>query len=101
MACENEMACCVRGHQVYKDIWAAAIGEVLVCSREPTNVGKIFVVKLYSRKKISDVFCVRKYFYNEKKKRITVALSLRYDTCDDTHSLTILPVGCMPNLEHI
>ena len=26
----------------------AAIGEVLVCSREPTNVGKIFVVKLYS-----------------------------------------------------
>ena len=44
MAGEKEMACCVRGH-VYLDIWAAAIWEVLVCSTEPTNVGKIFVVK--------------------------------------------------------
>ena len=34
-------------------------------------VGKIFAVKLYSRKIFSYVFCVRKYFYNEKK-RITV-----------------------------
>ena len=38
MACEKEMTCCVRGYHVYKDIWAAAIGEVLVCSREPANV---------------------------------------------------------------
>ena len=36
-ACEKEMACCVRGYHVYKDTWAAAIGEVLVCNREPTN----------------------------------------------------------------
>ena len=50
MAGEKEIACCVRGYHVYKDIWAAAIWEVLVCSREPTNVGKYFVVKLYSRK---------------------------------------------------
>ena len=41
MACEKEMVCCVRGYQVYKDVWAAAIGEVLLCSREPTNVRKI------------------------------------------------------------
>ena len=34
MACEKKMVCCVRGYQAYKDIWAAAIGEVLVCSRE-------------------------------------------------------------------
>ena len=42
MACEQEVACCVRGYQVYKDIWAAAIGEVLVCtcSREPTDIEK-------------------------------------------------------------
>ena len=33
MAGENEMACCVRGYHVYKDIWAAAIGDVLVCRR--------------------------------------------------------------------
>ena len=43
-------------------IWAAAIQEVLVCSTEPTNGGKIFIVKLYSRKIFSYVFCVRKYF---------------------------------------
>ena len=48
----------VRGYHVYKDIWAAAIREVLVCSTEPTNVGTIFVVKLYSRKIFSYVFCV-------------------------------------------
>ena len=40
MACEKEIACCVRGYHIYKDMWAAAIGEVLVCSREPTNAEK-------------------------------------------------------------
>ena len=40
MACEKETACCVRGDYDYKDIWAAAIGEVLVCSQEPTNAQK-------------------------------------------------------------
>ena len=49
-------------YQVYKDIWAAAIQEVLVCSTEPTNIGKIFVVKLYLHKIISHVFCVQNYF---------------------------------------
>jgi len=56
MAGEKEIASCVRGYQVYKDIWAAAIREVLVCSTEPTNVGKIFVVKLYSHKIFSKIF---------------------------------------------
>ena len=37
------MACCVRGYHVYKDMSAAAIGEVLVCSREPTNVEKFLL----------------------------------------------------------
>ena len=46
MACENEMACCVRGYHVYKDMWAVAIGEVLACSREPTNA-EIFHCKNY------------------------------------------------------
>ena len=57
------MACCVRGHYVSKDICAAAIEEVLVCSREPTKV-----VKLYSHKILSYVSFVQKYSYNEKKK---------------------------------
>ena len=62
MACEKEMASCVRGYHIYNNIWAAAIEEVLFC----------FTVKLYSCKIFSYVFCVQKYFYN-KKKRITVA----------------------------
>ena len=31
------MACCIHGYHVYQDIWAAVVGEVLECSREPTN----------------------------------------------------------------
>ena len=42
----EEMACCVRGYQACKDTWAAATGEVLVCSREPTKVK----IKLYYNK---------------------------------------------------
>ena len=47
MAYEKEIACCVRGYHVHKDIWAAAIGEVLKCSRdrEPTNVEKFSLQK--------------------------------------------------------
>ena len=33
MTVEKEMACCVRGYHIYKNIWAAAIGEVLMCRR--------------------------------------------------------------------
>lgn len=39
-----EMVCCVRGYHEYKDIWTAAAGEVLVCSREPTNVADRYAV---------------------------------------------------------
>ena len=42
----KETGCCVRGYHVYKDIWAAAIGEVLVCSQEPTNAQKNFCCKI-------------------------------------------------------
>jgi len=40
MAGEKEMACCVRGYHIYKDIWAPEIVEVLVCSTEVTNMEK-------------------------------------------------------------
>jgi len=39
----KEMACRVRGYHIYKDTWEAATGEVLVCSREPTNVAKFLL----------------------------------------------------------
>ena len=32
-----EMASCVRGYHVYKEIWEAVIGERLVCERQPEN----------------------------------------------------------------
>ena len=52
---KKEMACCVRGYRVYKDIWAATIGDVssLVC-----RCRKNFVVKLCSHKIFSYIFCV-------------------------------------------
>ena len=52
--------CYVRGYHIYKGIRAAATGEVLACSREPTNVGKIFIVKLYSHK----FFCMFSVYEN-------------------------------------
>ena len=34
---------CVRGQHVYKDIWYAVVGEVLVCEREPNNFQDIML----------------------------------------------------------
>lgn len=34
---EYEMASCVRGYHVYKEIWEAVIRERLVCERQPEN----------------------------------------------------------------
>ena len=66
------MAWCVRGYHEYKDIEAAATREVLVCGRWRAIVGKIFIVKLYSCQIFLYVFCVRKYFCNEKKRIMVV-----------------------------
>ena len=30
-----DVSLCVRGQHIYKDIWHAVVGEVLVCEREP------------------------------------------------------------------
>ena len=34
---EFERPCCIRGYHVYQEIWTAAVGEELVCEREPDN----------------------------------------------------------------
>ena len=76
MACEKEMACCVRGYHVYKDIWA-----VLVCSREPTNAEKNFVVKIHSRKIFSYIFFGMKIFLQQNKSELryfTIQAVLKY-----------------------
>ena len=74
MASEKEIACCVRGH-VYLDIWAASICEVLVCSTEPINVEKIFIVK-FIRVKYFRTFSMYENIFTMKIKQITVASDL-------------------------
>lgn len=37
MDSELEVPCSVRGYHIYSHIWAAVLGETLVCDREPTN----------------------------------------------------------------
>ena len=44
MSAETEVPSCVRGYHVYKDRWAAAFGELLTCSREPTNASDSYAV---------------------------------------------------------
>ena len=34
---EFERVCCIRGFHVYKEIWEAATGEILICERELHN----------------------------------------------------------------
>ena len=48
------------------------IEELALCAQRDV-FRKIFVVKLHLRNIFSYVYCLRKYFYN-KKKRITVSL---------------------------
>ena len=36
--------CCVQGYHVYKDMWEAAVGEVLICEREPDNASNRYAV---------------------------------------------------------
>ena len=54
MACrgEKEVTCRVRGYHVYNDIWAAAIGEELVCVREPTNMADRYAVAVLKQETI-------------------------------------------------
>ena len=65
---EKKLACCIKGYHVYKDTRAAAFGEVLVCSRKPTNTAdRDFHCKLTS---ILYFFCIQKFFYNKKKSEL-------------------------------
>ena len=49
---ETEFACCVRGYYVYKTIWAAAVREVLICRREPTNSADRYAVAVLKEETI-------------------------------------------------
>ena len=36
--------CCIWGYHVYKEEWEAAVGELLVCEREPKNASDQYAV---------------------------------------------------------
>ena len=44
MAAEFRKKLCVRGYHVYDEIWEAAVGEMLVCVREPRNAHDRYAV---------------------------------------------------------
>ena len=35
---------CIHGYHVYKEVWAATVGEALVCEREPQNASNRYAV---------------------------------------------------------
>ena len=41
---ELERECCIRGYHVYREIWEAAVGEVLTCEREAQNENDRYAV---------------------------------------------------------
>ena len=41
---ELEVLSCVRGYHMCKDRWAAAVGELLTCSRKPTDASVRYAV---------------------------------------------------------
>ena len=49
---EREAACCVRGYHVYKTIWRAAVGEILISRRKPTNSADRYAVAVLEEETI-------------------------------------------------
>ena len=41
---------CVRGQHIYKDIWYAVVGEVLVCERESNNFQDRYAIAVKKEK---------------------------------------------------
>ena len=60
-----ERRCCIRGYHVYKELWAAGLGEVLTCEREPDNASDRYAVAVSTHEqahvRIFDI-SYRKYF---------------------------------------
>ena len=41
-----ERNCCIREYHVYKEVWETAVGESLVCEREPKNASDQYTVAM-------------------------------------------------------
>ena len=44
-----ERRCCVQGYHVYKDVWEAAVGEVLIREQEPDSASDRYAVEVKRR----------------------------------------------------
>ena len=78
MTGENEMVCCVRGYHIYMSIWAAAIGEVLVCRCWCVVIGKFSLLKNYIHVKYFHTLSVLKIKFLQRKK-------VNYNICSPLH----------------
>ena len=56
LAGEKEMACCVRGYKVYEDMWAAAIGHVVIRKIVVVNYNCVKYSNFNSPRKCSIVY---------------------------------------------
>ena len=36
--------CCIRGYDVYKEVWEVAVGKLLACERDPENASDQYSV---------------------------------------------------------
>ena len=61
---EIEVLSCTRGYHVYKDVWTPAVGETLVCQREPENANDRLFIRV---KNFCTLSLKRNLFTDEKK----------------------------------
>ena len=45
---------CIRGYHIYKKVWAATVGEALVCEREPKNPSDRYTVAVKNKRTIKE-----------------------------------------------
>ena len=45
---------CIRGYHICKEVWAATVGEALVCEREPKNSSDRYAVAVKNKGTITE-----------------------------------------------
>ena len=49
---KKKIECVIRGYHIHKAIWAAAIGEELVCTKEATNAANRYAITAMNKETI-------------------------------------------------
>ena len=73
-----ETPCCVRGYHIYKDIWTAAVGEILFCVREPTNASDRYAVAV-TRPALRCVYRIIRSLRNKINMKFFLVKILRHE----------------------